>query len=169
MDTSPSLVCIIPDLFFSVKVENLARLHGLQVIYPRDLDTFMASLPGASLALIDSDTRDLPWLDWVAAAKADPVTRPTRILAFGSHVDRALRDQALDAGVDRYLARENFVNALPEIIARAARNITDDPCSEPLPEGAMRGIEEFNRGQYFEQHETLELVWRAENRTVRNL
>ncbi len=33
----------------------------------------------------------------------------------------------------------------------------------------MRGLEEFNAGQYFEQHETLELVWRAELRPVRDL
>jgi CheY-like chemotaxis protein len=162
-------VCVIPDLFFSVKVENLAHRHGLQVIYPHDREAFEAALPGAALVLIDSSARDVPWLDWVLAAKSDPATRSTPILAFGSHVDRALRDQALDAGVDRYLARENFVNALPEILARAARNITDDPCGEPLPEGARRGIEEFNNGQYFEQHETLELVWRAEDRAVRDL
>jgi predicted metal-dependent hydrolase len=34
---------------------------------------------------------------------------------------------------------------------------------------ALRGIEEFNAGHYFEQHETLELVWRAELRPIRDL
>jgi hypothetical protein len=33
----------------------------------------------------------------------------------------------------------------------------------------IHGLEEFNAGQYFEQHETLELVWRAELRPIRNL
>ena len=33
----------------------------------------------------------------------------------------------------------------------------------------MRGLEEFNAGQFFEQHETLELVWRAELRPIRDL
>ena len=169
MTTQRSLVCIVPDLFFSVKIEDLARRHGVRVVYPRDRAAFKSALAGASLALIDSGATDLPWLDWVIEAKSDPATRLTPILAFGSHVDTALRRRALAAGVDRYLARDNFVNGLHEIIARAAREVADDPCSEPLPDGARRGIAEFNAGKYFEQHETLELVWRAENRKVRDL
>jgi predicted metal-dependent hydrolase len=30
-------------------------------------------------------------------------------------------------------------------------------------------VRQFNRGEYFEQHETLELLWRAELRQVRSL
>lgn len=33
----------------------------------------------------------------------------------------------------------------------------------------MRGIEEFNAGEYFEQHETLETLWRATRAPVRDL
>jgi predicted metal-dependent hydrolase len=33
----------------------------------------------------------------------------------------------------------------------------------------IEGIAQFNRGEYFEQHETLELLWRAERRDVRRL
>jgi hypothetical protein len=169
MSSQRSIVCIVPDLFFAVKIENLAQRHGLAVAAPRDLPAFMSMLAEASLALIDSGANDVPWADWVTAAKADPATRPTPILAFGSHTDRALRERARQAGVDRYLSRSNFVDGLPELIARAARDITGEPCGEPLPEGARRGIAEFNQGKYFEQHETLELVWRAESRRVRDL
>src|SRR6058998_2727307 len=42
-------------------------------------------------------------------------------------------------------------------------------CSEPPPAALLEGIEQFNRGDYFEQHETLELLWRAEPRDVRYL
>ncbi len=38
----------------------------------------------------------------------------------------------------------------------------------PSPE-LLAGIEQFNRGEYFEQHETLEALWRAEPRPVRAL
>ena len=168
--TSPrSIVCVVPDLFFAVRIEDLARRRGVEVAYPRDQAAFKSMLTGAALALIDSGARDVPWLDWVRAAKSDPATRSVPIIAFGSHIDAAARDRALAAGVDRYLARSRFVDELPEIIARAARSVGDDACREPLPESAMRGIEEFNAGRYFEQHETLELVWRAEQRPVRDL
>jgi uncharacterized protein len=47
--------------------------------------------------------------------------------------------------------------------------LTDDSSSEPLPEEVVRGLEAFNAGRYFEQHETLESVWRAEVHPVREL
>jgi uncharacterized protein len=43
------------------------------------------------------------------------------------------------------------------------------PCDEPPPPLLLEGIAQFNRGEYFEQHETLELLWRAEPRDVRRL
>ena len=42
-------------------------------------------------------------------------------------------------------------------------------CNEPPPPLLLEGIAQFNRGQYFEQHETLERLWRAEARHVRHL
>lgn len=45
----------------------------------------------------------------------------------------------------------------------------DDWCQEPPPPQLLAGIAQFNRGQYFEQHETLELLWRAERRRLRKL
>src|SRR5437762_1159839 len=43
------------------------------------------------------------------------------------------------------------------------------PCNEAPPRLLLEGIEQFNRGEYFEQHETLEVLWRAEPRDVRRL
>jgi predicted metal-dependent hydrolase len=42
-------------------------------------------------------------------------------------------------------------------------------CGEPPPAELVRAIEEFNRGEYFEQHETLETLWRATQTPVRDL
>jgi hypothetical protein len=43
-------------------------------------------------------------------------------------------------------------------------------CCDRAPTGEMRhAFEQFNRGEYWEQHESLELVWRAEpDPTIRN-
>lgn len=38
-----------------------------------------------------------------------------------------------------------------------------------LPEEVLRGIEEFNRGEFFEAHEHLEDAWRAESGRIRYL
>src|SRR5215212_10086176 len=42
-------------------------------------------------------------------------------------------------------------------------------CADPPPPQLLEGIAQFNRGEYFEQHETLELLWRAESRDIRYL
>ena len=42
-------------------------------------------------------------------------------------------------------------------------------CAEPPPPQLIEGIAQFNRGEFFEQHETLELLWRAEPRDIRYL
>ncbi|TMD40345.1 MAG: DUF309 domain-containing protein [Chloroflexi bacterium] len=47
--------------------------------------------------------------------------------------------------------------------ARTAR------CDDPPPDELLHGIEQFNRGEFFEQHETLEAIWITEPDGVRYL
>jgi uncharacterized protein len=42
-------------------------------------------------------------------------------------------------------------------------------CDEPPPPALLEGVAQFNRADFFEQHETLELLWRGERRNVRYL
>jgi predicted metal-dependent hydrolase len=42
-------------------------------------------------------------------------------------------------------------------------------CEEAPPRELVDAIAQFNRGEFFEQHETLELLWRAETRNIRYL
>lgn len=42
-------------------------------------------------------------------------------------------------------------------------------CDELPPPLFHQGVEQFNRGEYFEQHETLEEIWAAEPREIRHL
>lgn len=42
-------------------------------------------------------------------------------------------------------------------------------CGDPPPDELLRGIEELNAGRFFEQHETLELLWRDTAAPVRGL
>jgi uncharacterized protein len=170
MSNQPVIISLVPNLMFATRIEDAARAAGAVVLSPIDQAAFLAALrAGARLVIIDSSANEVPWMEWVSAAKDDPTTEAVPIIAFGAHIDLKLRNRALGAGVDRYLARSNFSDGLPEFIAAALRDATGDPCSERLPEGVIRGLEEFNAGQFFEQHETLELVWRAELRPIRDL
>ncbi len=46
---------------------------------------------------------------------------------------------------------------------------TNTWCEEPPPPLLLKGVAQFNQGEFFEQHETLEDLWRAETREVRRL
>ena len=52
---------------------------------------------------------------------------------------------------------------------RPGRGERSARCSDAPPERLSRGIEQFNRGEFFEQHETLEEEWLAESDPVRYL
>jgi uncharacterized protein len=42
-------------------------------------------------------------------------------------------------------------------------------CAAPAPPQLVQAIHEFNAGEFFEQHETLELLWRATPGEIRHL
>ncbi len=42
-------------------------------------------------------------------------------------------------------------------------------CDAPPPAELLEGIHQFNAGEFFEQHETLELLWRATEDDIRYL
>ena len=42
-------------------------------------------------------------------------------------------------------------------------------CDEPAPQALITAVEEFNSGEFFEQHETLEILWRATRTPDRGL
>lgn len=44
-----------------------------------------------------------------------------------------------------------------------------DGCADPLPAAAAAALALFNAGEYYQQHDALEALWRAEPRPVRRL
>jgi uncharacterized protein len=50
----------------------------------------------------------------------------------------------------------------------AAADLSGD-CAAPAPAQLLQAIAEFNAGEFFEQHETLELLWRATPGEIRHL
>jgi predicted metal-dependent hydrolase len=58
---------------------------------------------------------------------------------------------------------------LASALARLAAAPLDAPCSDDPPPALLRAIEAFNAGQFFEQHEILELLWRDTPDEIRHL
>jgi predicted metal-dependent hydrolase len=50
--------------------------------------------------------------------------------------------------------------------------LDEDPrarCSDSAPDALVRGIDQLNAGEFFEQHETLETLWRDTRTPIRGL
>jgi uncharacterized protein len=58
---------------------------------------------------------------------------------------------------------------LARALERLGASDLSQTCAEPPPPDLEKAIHEFNAGEFFEQHETLELLWRATPGEIRHL
>jgi predicted metal-dependent hydrolase len=194
----PLILGFVADLYFAVRIESTAEKLGYRVkwieragqIAPTEPELPWRQLgehlvgPGAALLdkvsqwrpvliLFDLDNKAVPWEEWIMLLTSVPATRRIPVMCFGSHRDVEAMQAAKAAGAKLVLARSRFVSELPELIQKHAR-IPDpaalkEACRQPLTEEAIRGLQEFNRGEYFEAHESLEAAWMADEGVGRDL
>ena len=161
----PLVLIYIPDLFLQSGVVDAARRLQAQA-YPLDApDRLIDRLPNVpSLAVIDLSTPG--WERVVQAIRRD--LRHVPILAFAPHVDTALRERARHMGCDRVFTRGQFLRSpTTHMSPYLQRPESLEGCDDHPGPLVRQGIEEFNAGEYYECHETLETAWRAESRPCR--
>jgi CheY-like chemotaxis protein len=164
------VAALAPDLFVATRIESAIQAAGAEA---RMLDTGAALWDAIErwpeLVLIDLSAPD--WEEPVRRAKTLPQTRAIPIVAFGSHVNTELLRSARQAGCDHAWARSRFFEELPRLLKDnlhpSTRYVTG--WDEPAPPLLLHAVEQFNAGEYWECHETLEGLWNAEPREVRDL
>ena len=197
--TDPLIIGFVADLFFTVKIENVARRLGYQVAWigaatdvtPVNETERAGAQPGEALTgrdgglferltrtqpallIFDLNNDAVPWQRWLAQIKSSPATRRIPVLCFGSHVETALFTAARERGADDVVAKSRFTSALPELITRYAR-VPDYAaiavaCAEPLADLARKGIASYNQGAYYDAHHDLEAAWVADSGPAREL
>ncbi|MBX3045790.1 MAG: hypothetical protein KF698_02210 [Anaerolineales bacterium] len=117
----PRVLAISNDLFFMPQVEAAAKAAGYRFEWldaALTEDEFVARLAAVPTALVvlDLSTR-LPWQQWLPAAKAQAATAGVAWLAFGPHTEAKLLAAARKAGAAKVVARSQFAQALPEMLA----------------------------------------------------
>ena len=91
----------------------------------------------------------------------------------GNTPDVSALDAAREAGAKLSIARSKFFKNLHGVLSENAKLV--DPaellvfCEEDLPHLAKRGLQEFNRGEYFKAHDSLELAWVEDQSAGRDL
>ena len=193
----PLIIGFVADLMFTVRIESVAERLNYAIQWIERADQLAPGeiaaskqnptehLAGAGMVLVDRLTRwhpalilidlsnqAIPWREWLPMIKSVPATRRIPVVCFGSHVDVETMKKAHSCGADAVLARSRFVKDLPDLIRRYAR-IPDyagieAACLDSLSTLAIKGLEEFNRGEYFEAHESLESAWNQDQSAGRD-
>lgn len=192
------IVAFVSDLMWSTKIENVARRLGYRFTLIESVASLgkqlaheLPNLPGEpvfgpegmladkitewqpSLLIFDLDNKEVPWRRWIAFLKSSPATRQVPVLGFAPHEDVGVIAMARELGMDVVVGRSRFSSTLPKLIEENARVWDHESialgCQAPLSSSALRGLNAFNRGDYFKSHELLEDAWNEEEGPARDV
>jgi DNA-binding NarL/FixJ family response regulator len=109
-----SVLAVVPDLYFATRIAATAKAAGVELeLVPSQRAVARLGETGVSLVLMDLHHADS--LTLIGELKR--VAPAVPVVGFFSHVETALRDQALAAGADAVLPRSQFVGKLPLLLA----------------------------------------------------
>lgn len=137
-------------------------------------DNYIARLVDNHTALILIDGDDPNWRFWTVTPKTSPATRRIPILLVSDNA--STRAAALLNGADWTISRSELLARMPQVINERARLLNpalmeqlDCECQEALPPLAAQGVEKFNTGEYYPQHDLFEEQWVNTTGPVRDL
>lgn len=114
MPDNKTVLLLIDDLFFAVKVEEVAKRQGYAVKTVGDSGSFLGAVSEEppAMAIVNLATRDAnaPTLIREASRAGIPV------LAFGPHVDKAAHQAAREAGARLSVTNSQLMRELPALI-----------------------------------------------------
>jgi DNA-binding response OmpR family regulator len=125
------ILALEKDLFFSVKMRDTLRHHGMEVTVARTLPAFEQRLTTAgeerpALVIVNTATKGVDWEAAIHQARAHDFP----VLAFGSHMDLEARAKALQAGALRVVANSKFTSDMPGLVRRMLNEPSSDDSEE---------------------------------------
>jgi DNA-binding NarL/FixJ family response regulator len=109
------VVALMDDIFFQMKVAETAKHLGIEFKVATNTDALLSLLePRPQLVIIDLNARNQP-IDAIVKLRA--ASKDVRVVAFLSHVQRELAEQAKNAGCDEVMPRSSFTQNLAEILS----------------------------------------------------
>jgi DNA-binding NarL/FixJ family response regulator len=111
------VVALMDDIFFQMKVAETAKHLGIEFKVATNTDALLSLLePRPQLVIVDLNARNHP-IDAIVKLRA--ASKDVRVVAFLSHVQRELAEQAKNAGCDEVMPRSSFTQNLAEILSPA--------------------------------------------------
>jgi PleD family two-component response regulator len=114
-----TVLAVVSDLFFSVKITDAAKRAGIPVEFLKDEKDVMAKAKTKpTLIIFDLNFEDVKPLKLIAKLKSGPDFKGISLIGYMSHVQVDLKLQAQEAGCDMVMARSAFSQNLPQILKR---------------------------------------------------
>lgn len=111
------VVALMDDLFFQMKLAETAKHLGVEVKVATNAQALMGLMESApKLVIVDLNARSQPLQAIEQLRKAG---NSVRVVAFLSHVQKELAEQAQAAGCDEVLPRSSFTQNLAAILSVA--------------------------------------------------
>ena len=121
IDRPPTVLMISRDLFFGSKVTGAAQAWGCRVELEGDVASALAKAGSEEFRciILDLATAGLAVADLTASLP--DATRPA-VIAYGSHVNAARLQEAVEAGCDEVMPRSRFNSSLQQVLERYCRD-----------------------------------------------
>lgn len=153
---------------------EVVRAASDQLLLIHERTGYVPRLADALVALIFVNGADPDWQFWTATPKSSPATRRIPIILVSD--DAQIRRAALTTGADLTAAPADLPAQMAGLIRDYARVFDgeklaelDRCCADPLPPLAQQGVEKFNAGEYYPQHDLFEAQWVQTEGPIRDL
>jgi len=121
MENERTMVAILSDLMFRVKIQAAAKQAGLDPVFVESQqDALARAKQKPAVILLDLNHCAVEPLDTIAKLKGDEETRGIKLLCYVSHVQTDLKRAAQEKGCDAVITRSALSQNLPAILARYA-------------------------------------------------
>ena len=112
----PDVVYLVQDMLFTSKIREVAKQTGVTVQGVRDPAALASAVAGGA-KLVILDLRLPTASDALARLAADPVARAVPSVGFVDHEKVEVMDAARSQGCGQVMAKGQFANALPKLLA----------------------------------------------------
>lgn len=119
MPDSSTVLAVLSDLMFRVKIEEAAKRAGLPIVFVQSqADTLARARERPAVIIIDLNCTTAEPLDTIRALKAGDATKGIDLVGYVSHVQVDLKQAAQEEGCDTVIARSALSQNLPAILRR---------------------------------------------------
>ena len=114
-----TVLAVMSDLFFSVKISDAAKRAGIPVEFIQSEDEVMAKAKTKpTLIIFDLNFAGVEPLKLISKLKTGQDFKGISVIGYLSHIQGDLKVQAQEAGCDMVMARSAFSQNLPQILKR---------------------------------------------------